>query len=262
MHKYEIEAVDERPDGPLWVKPFEEFTDIAEILKTWGFEKDNRGWWWQTAKGFEALSNEEQSTENIILSDFEVSSNEKQAAENIFSGKFSVNECLERIRKRLLDLSKRNKLLNFHDLTKETKPSARLLRIINAAPEKIFQKIYTDNESIKILPIPEPRRDTWPVDEQEVANKPDVRTHAHACGIDTNYDLCGTGGSDIQTLIYAEDLEAKLRKIGQASRTAIEETGTNVLYLAFGFLQWYESIDSDIPLFAPLIALPVTIKKE
>jgi preprotein translocase subunit Sec61beta len=46
------------------------------------------------------------------------------------------------------------------------------------------------------------------------------------------------------------------RKIASAAKTAIEESGANMLYLVFGFLKWYESDDSKQPHLAPLVVLP------
>jgi hypothetical protein len=37
--------------------------------------------------------------------------------------------------------------------------------------------------------------------------------------------------------------------------------GTNILYLALGFLEWYESRDSDVENLAPLFLVPVQLKK-
>ena len=47
-----------------------------------------------------------------------------------------------------------------------------------------------------------------------------------------------------------------------AARTAEEEQGVNVLYLALGFLQWKESAASDMVRQAPLILLPVDLMRE
>ena len=44
----------------------------------------------------------------------------------------------------------------------------------------------------------------------------------------------------IQTLLYPGALEGTLRKISAETRSAVEETGTNMLYLVFGFLEWHE----------------------
>jgi hypothetical protein len=62
-------------------------------------------------------------------------------------------------------------------------------------------------------------------------------------------------------LHYHEQLDTLSRKIASAARTAIEESGANMLYLVFGFLEWYESDDSKQPHLAPLVVLPVTIER-
>ncbi len=67
--------------------------------------------------------------------------------------------------------------------------------------------------------------------------------------------------SDLQTLLFAPDLEARLRSIRGKADTALEESGANVLYLALGFLEWYESVDSDKPRYAPLFTIPVQLEK-
>ena len=62
-------------------------------------------------------------------------------------------------------------------------------------------------------------------------------------------------------LHYHEQLDTLSPKIASAARTAIEESGANMLYLVFGFLEWYESDDSKQPHLAPLVVLPVTIER-
>lgn len=67
--------------------------------------------------------------------------------------------------------------------------------------------------------------------------------------------------NEIQTLYYPADLEAVLRAIHGKAQVAIEETGAGILYLSLGFLEWYESDDSDKPRLAPLFTVPVTLEK-
>jgi len=67
--------------------------------------------------------------------------------------------------------------------------------------------------------------------------------------------------SYVQTLLFPDKLETTLRKIRSRANSAIEESGVNILYLAFGFLKWFESQDSDVPLSAPLFLIPITINK-
>lgn len=64
----------------------------------------------------------------------------------------------------------------------------------------------------------------------------------------------------IQTLLLPDDLERKLNAIIAKSRTWITETGINVLHVAFGFLEWSDSVQTDSS-FAPLILLQVQLRK-
>ena len=70
-----------------------------------------------------------------------------------------------------------------------------------------------------------------------------------------------TTTTNLPVLHYHEQLDTLSRKIATAAKTAIEESGTNMLYLVFGFLEWYESDDSKQPHLAPLVVLPVTIER-
>jgi hypothetical protein len=65
----------------------------------------------------------------------------------------------------------------------------------------------------------------------------------------------------IQTLLFPDELETRLRTMAAHARTAIEESGANILNLAFGFLEWREAEHSDTTSQAPLILIPVTLKK-
>ena len=53
-----------------------------------------------------------------------------------------------------------------------------------------------------------------------------------------------------------------IKNIRKASKTALEETGVNIAYIAFGFIHWKEEIHSDEELRAPILLLPVTIENE
>ena len=58
------------------------------------------------------------------------------------------------------------------------------------------------------------------------------------------------------------DLEAGLKILYRKSKEAIEENGANVLYLALGFLKWYETEASTVARYAPIILLPVDILRK
>jgi hypothetical protein len=164
----------------------------------------------------------------------------------------STETGLERIRTRLLDLTNRNKLLNFrHSVTSS-------LRVVDVHLDSVFRHV-TEGGKLSFLPVPEPK-------ERGEGEKPSAAEYADELGWRTSFDLDEVPTPDeydgsLPVLYYQEHLDTVSRKIASAARTAIEESGTNMLYLVFGFLEWYESDDSRQPHFAPLVVLPVTIER-
>lgn len=191
-----------------------------------------------------------------------------------------VAQQLELLRLRLLDLSGRNRLLNF-------KFSDRLrtqLRIVDCSPEIIFQTLDKD-KSLTFHPLPEPPESEPEVTETIVQldgktlgvtaqnqERPSKLDYARSLGINPSYDLIlGPNYSQsrtdqrqkgLQTLLYSTELDRKLSGIRAGARKSLEETGLNMLYLAFGMLEWYESDSSDHPLLAPLWLYPVSLDRE
>lgn len=191
-----------------------------------------------------------------------------------------IRRGLEQMRLRLLDLTSRNRLLNF----RHTKKSS--LRVVDELPDQLFG-LLLDGKTVRFKAVPRPRGvrrpnsadDEWfGGDEDEPAGDaarpkyPTAKEQAAHLGINVDFELPSPSGvaggdgryndRDIQTLHYPEDLEAILRSMGSAARLAIEETGTNMLYLVAGFLEWFESADSRQARLAPLLLLPVTLQRE
>ena len=53
-----------------------------------------------------------------------------------------------------------------------------------------------------------------------------------------------------------------MEKISNDARLAEQEMGVSTLFLAFGFLEWYEADDSDKKAYAPLLMLPVKVERQ
>ena len=184
------------------------------------------------------------------------------AVPELFSGAFSIDEALSQLRLRLLDLTARNRLLNF-------KPSvAKTLQVVDTVPNAVYDRLL-DGKTSTFWPIPDPAHGEYVIrDSRRV--KPDVREYAKQIGVNTSYELPvrqqralaqGGEGGRLRALYYPEELERQCRRIAREAQSAIEETGTNMLYLVIGFLEFYESDDSDRALNAPLVAIPVSLKR-
>lgn len=164
---------------------------------------------------------------------------------------------LEKSRKDLLDLGFRNSLINY-------RARAKRLDIVDEFSTEVFRILVNDNRSMSFLPIPEPlnEKEEDALIEQLSDKDPDWENFfaepeengngaANARHVDTK----------LQTKIRKNKLHATLLSIHNNSRTFIEEQGVNILYLACGFLEWYEADHSEVTRKAPLILIPVELDR-
>jgi very-short-patch-repair endonuclease len=173
----------------------------------------------------------------------------------------SIEPALERLRKKLLDLSARNRLLNFRH------PRRSSVRFVEAVLDDIYGALL-DGKDIEVIAIKKPT-------QLEIGRKlpdwlraelPPVELWAKAIGVDTNYELRIDGGQPVtrqvlQTLLYTADFDAVLRNVRSAARTAIEESGVNMLFLAMGFLEWVDKESNNPPYSAPLLLVPIVLER-
>jgi len=173
----------------------------------------------------------------------------------------SLTSALEQLRLKLLDLTGRNRLINF----KHT--AGKSLQFVEGHPAAIYQKLVEANNkaSISVLGLPEPARRDW-VERNGRLQRPEPREWAKSAGVSTGYDISGAGEdsdeSNVRALMYPDDLAKHCRKIEREATLAIEETGANMLFLVLGFLEFPDQRDSDKTFTAPLISVPVSLQKK
>jgi len=66
----------------------------------------------------------------------------------------------------------------------------------------------------------------------------------------------------LQTHVTEDTLQKRLLKFARDAKTLEEEQGINILYLAIGFLRWYEDDKSEVFREAPLILIPVSLVRD
>ena len=139
----------------------------------------------------------------------------------------------------LLDLGKRNKLINF----KETKRS--VVTITYPDIYTLWDRIVKKEEKLKFPKI----LDSF--DENEEIND------------NNNEDECyNYSEEEIKTNQTIRELQKTLRNIKSKAKISKEELGINTLYLGFLFLKWNEREDSEVEFESPLILVPVEIESE
>ena len=147
--------------------------------------------------------------------------------------------------RKLLDLSLRNSLLNF-------RPSVSNVQFMTADLAKLEDEI-SDGESFRIMPAPTENSFTLTDSKMyEIENERDLITSIAESEF-KNHRL--------RTFIREDALEKTLKKLHRDAKVSLEENGANTLYLALGFLRWYESDKSVKPRYAPLILIPVDLVK-
>lgn len=186
-----------------------------------------------------------------------------------------VLESLELMRKKLLDLTARNRLLNFKIGQKTSG-----LRIIDEVPNQLAEQLLSDKE-LKFRAVPSPTRaeliehgylevDKETDEERNLKPAPKANEWAKVLGLNVDFELPredeSSGDrkhrdSDVQVLLFSSEMESQLRTIRSTAQTAIEESGASILYLTFGFLEWIEREDSDEPRLAPLFSIPVHLNR-
>jgi very-short-patch-repair endonuclease len=65
----------------------------------------------------------------------------------------------------------------------------------------------------------------------------------------------------LQTRLTSERLQTRLLGMYYDAQTCEQEQGVSILYLALGFLKWYEAASSDKARFAPLLLIPVDLER-
>ncbi len=182
----------------------------------------------------------------------------------------TAKNALESLRQRLLDLTGRNRLLHFRHTKKGS------LRIIDELPDQLTETLLAGT-AMRFQAVPEPTKkklvearyfeiDESTGEEKRLRDDPSAKEWAEQLNFQTSYEvptaMTDNRHSDkaIQTLFYPYELEARLKNIRQTAESAIQEMGTNILYLAFGFLEWFEH-DNGEPCIAPLFLIPVRLER-
>lgn len=156
-----------------------------------------------------------------------------------------VRRVLSNVRSKLLDLTRRNRLLNY-------KESVKSIRIVDELPDAVFKIMVNSETRMQFSPVE--------LDDEGKLKNPSVGINELPEGHDNAIEEKHSD-TYLQTPFGDSVLERRCKKLLQEAKTAIEETGSNMLYLAIGFLEWYEADDSTEVNRAPLILLPTNIEK-
>lgn len=160
-------------------------------------------------------------------------------------GKFK----LEEMRRKLLDLTRRNSLLNH-----KTK-GRRSLKIVDEVPREVYRILVDKNKKMSFYSKEEASEDVvW---ESEEVLPTQITDNQLSLGrLDSETVAKRHVDEYLQTSLTDKALQTRLLFLTRESRSALLEQGYNILYLTLGVIEWTDG-SKETTARAPLIFLPI-----
>lgn len=152
---------------------------------------------------------------------------------------------LEGARKRLVETGTRNRLIHVN----RSSQRANVLNIINERSDEVFDILRVNRRKMKFLATKK--------DEDEKSQDEEINLAVDVAA--EEFDEARYSDQFLETPLTNDKLQKRVLKLSRDARTAEEEQGVNILYLALGFLTWFEDRNSSVAREAPLILLPVEL---
>ena len=155
----------------------------------------------------------------------------------------SIQRLFDDTRKRLVETGTRNRLIHVN----RTNTRGNVLNIVNERSDDIYS-ILSTGKAMRFRANGHDQRDA---DEIVLADEidGDVGEGRHKDNL-------------LETRLGPDALAKRLLKIAREAKTAEEEQGINILYLALGFATWFEDKESGVAREAPLVLLPVELVRD
>lgn len=154
---------------------------------------------------------------------------------------------LSKWKSKLLDLTLRNRLLNF-------KPTKSTLQFVAPDLAKL-EDALADGAEFRIRPLPA---------IMEGVDPRMAQVHTSRAGRTPIDDMAleALANKELLARVQQDSLDGNLLAIFSAARTGLEEGGANTLYLAIGFLKWTEAEKADTAHLAPILLVPVSLQRQ
>jgi len=167
-----------------------------------------------------------------------------------------VRRKLDQARHQLIERNLRNKLVNCALTSKRS----HQVRIVDELADEAFKILLAQKRDMTFAPgrgvaSEDQGEDNDP--DYAVWTPPDASAGRPDEGVASRHR-----DTLLQTQLSAEGLQKRLTTLYYESIENEEETGVNVLYLALGFLKWFEDPRSEVERYAPLVLVPVELVRK
>jgi len=166
----------------------------------------------------------------------------------IGQGALSEREVTKQVlwERKLLDLSLRNSLLNF-------RPNAMSVQLMTESLGTLEDEM-SKGEEFRVMPAP----------NDMVLTAADSKIYEMENDRDRISDIAATEFKSrrLRSYLSESELDRIMKKLHRQAKVSLEENGVNTIYLALGFLRWYETDKSDKARYAPLVLIPIDITRK
>ena len=163
--------------------------------------------------------------------------------------KEKIDLCINEWRRRLIDLTRRNRLIYF------VPKRSSSIQIAEPTPSEVFNRFVIDEKPLKCF-IPEEDEESDETVTQPILPLSDLEQQPKSKSKRLRRSdeiICKTQETRV--------LKSVLRNLERRSRSDFEERGVRILHLAFGILEWQEVEQSEL-VRSPLLLVPVELKRK
>ena len=165
--------------------------------------------------------------------------------------KSKIEEEVQEARKRLLDLTLRNKLLNYRPSRRRT------IQVVDEIPREIFDILVLQPKTMQFKPSEISEEEIQSLFKEEELDEYSPFLNLQNAELPKHHT-----DRLLQTDLTKEELHKRLSYVHRQAETVFREQGYSILYLALGFLEWTEIEHANQLNRAPLILIPVELKQQ
>jgi len=152
---------------------------------------------------------------------------------------------VDRWQKKLLDLTLRNRLLNF--------PASKKTIPFLCTDVAFLEDRLADGAAIQIVSLPQQN----PLGERDAG----LYREVHGRDLQRGFAAEALARDELPSPLDAAQLEARLIDLHRQVRNDFAEGGANTLFLAVGFLRWKKKPEDERSYRAPLLLIPVKLER-
>ena len=154
---------------------------------------------------------------------------------------------VDKWKRELLDITNRNNMINM-------KQGSKVIPLLVKDTAYLVERL-SDESEYTLYPKPQEWNGSAIYNERPFESEIYIGNFEDASSEELDRNRIRTPMTDVE-------MEKSLRSIYRLASKEIDESGCNCLFISLGVLRWFEGKSSGIPHYAPLILVPVEIKKK